>query len=784
MKKRTRNFITVFVALVIALPMLFAFACHKDAGGSKKLDPESSPLIIPVTVGDITGNFNPLVVSGKNDKDIVDRMMMTLVYHDKSGNIVYGKDQNTIALDVLQQTTDENGQVADNGQNSRFTFVLKNNLKWANGNDITLKDVLFSYHIYLDLMYDGETTMYSSDIVGLDEFRNGDADSVSGIKRVTTGVTIGGKTYESAVYNENGEFTGEGYEAFSIDVNGVDPKLMYDAESYIVSYEQFSPADNKAQFSWGDLDNGVLPNYGTTPRNQAFMKKITGDQAPRIPVASSAYQAADSNFVPTSTYGQFFANGIANLVRNDRFGENSDSSIIHKAIIKKVAYRNTPPANLYDEVKQGNVHWGVVDPKKEIIDALAQDQKMAQWASQWFGYGYMGINASFVPELEARQAIMMAANAQMTTNYYPATYASVVYRNLTGESWAYQNNKDYFESNKYYQYIPNDANGKVSQAEYQQVGDMLGLAGYKVVAPSAYPTMTFKTNGRGQAVGYDGIAGPNMVYNDNVDSAGTPTNDKILKQDFDILMSDMENHPAYAMLQNAAEILNALGQQVAVKGLANGMQLLQAGNQLGMWAASWSSSLDPDMTQVYHKDSKSSTMQNWGFGGDTAVPTDNDGNIVDNSGNRVYDDNGNQYDIKGNPQYLDDDETMPNPDWDKDHLRQPGDPISTGRKSINAASAIAPNADDVFFGQYKMVNDLADSIDLARTSLDQGQRSEVYKEALDELINIAVEMPTYQRKQICFWNSQILDESSFVPANESSGLINRLDRLWNVTFAK
>ena len=49
--------------------------------------------------------------------------------------------------------------------------MLKNKVKYSDGTPLTIKDVLFTYYVYLDTSYIGSSTMYSTDIIGLQAYR-------------------------------------------------------------------------------------------------------------------------------------------------------------------------------------------------------------------------------------------------------------------------------------------------------------------------------------------------------------------------------------------------------------------------------------------------------------------------------------------------------------------------------------------------------------------------------------------------------------------------------------
>ena len=53
-----------------------------------------------------------------------------------------------------------------------YDLKLRDDLKFSDGEPVTIDDVIFSMYVYLDPTYDGSVTMYSTPIVGLEEYRN------------------------------------------------------------------------------------------------------------------------------------------------------------------------------------------------------------------------------------------------------------------------------------------------------------------------------------------------------------------------------------------------------------------------------------------------------------------------------------------------------------------------------------------------------------------------------------------------------------------------------------
>lgn len=71
-------------------------------------------------------------------------------------------------------------------ENNIATITLRDDLKWSDGVDVTAEDVIFSYEVighkdYTGIRYDNTFT----NVVGMEEYHNGDSDTISGITAVS-----------------------------------------------------------------------------------------------------------------------------------------------------------------------------------------------------------------------------------------------------------------------------------------------------------------------------------------------------------------------------------------------------------------------------------------------------------------------------------------------------------------------------------------------------------------------------------------------------------------------
>lgn len=120
------------------------------------------PLVIATNTLD--GKFSPFFYTSAYDGDIVDLTQLYLMFPNKKGEMTAG-------VDVASYAFDYKVDVASDNSTSTYTFILKNGLTFSDGKPITVKDVLFSMYVLSDPMYDGSSTFYTMNIQGLSEYR-------------------------------------------------------------------------------------------------------------------------------------------------------------------------------------------------------------------------------------------------------------------------------------------------------------------------------------------------------------------------------------------------------------------------------------------------------------------------------------------------------------------------------------------------------------------------------------------------------------------------------------
>ena len=136
-------------------------------------DPES-PLV--VAYSPFSQKFSPFTADTAYDQDVVSMTQLSLMVTDRVGAIVYnaieGETRSYNGTDYLYTGPADLSVVYDEeSKTTTYTAKLRPDLKFSDGMPVTADDIIFTYYTYLDPSYVGSTTLYSYDIVGLQDYR-------------------------------------------------------------------------------------------------------------------------------------------------------------------------------------------------------------------------------------------------------------------------------------------------------------------------------------------------------------------------------------------------------------------------------------------------------------------------------------------------------------------------------------------------------------------------------------------------------------------------------------
>ena len=484
-------------------------------------------------------------------------------------------------------------------------------------------------------------------------------------------LTVSGITTKRASTIGSGSNTknlGQECDILQIKIRGVDPKAIWNFAFVVAPMHYYSGTyENVNYITSFDASKG---QFGLKYGSADFMSKVVN--APNkigLPVGAGAYKASSRAGTPAKSGDEFFGDQQSRVFyeRNEYF--ETLGSGIENAKIKYMQYRVVASEQLVSSVIQGEVDYAepsaTPENKQELTDSgVGVEEALTS------GYGYIGINPRYVPNINIRRAIMKAMNLQLIIDNYYKGMASLIYRSMTRASWAYPESASVYSS----------VSDGVSYS-YDSIGN----------------DITALVEGAGYTLNSDG------VYSKQIPGYGVDTLDYTFT-----IAGGSTDHPAYNVFIKAREILNRNGWNVKIAQSATALSDLTTG-KLEVWAAAWSSTIDPDLYQVYHMDSKATSINNWGY-----------------------------------PQ-------------------------------IRANTTL-------YAKEWSIIQELSAKIDAGRETTDKGARTLIYEEALDLVMELAVELPTYQRNDMFAFNEKLLDRDTMTAKADLGPYNALLARIWELNY--
>lgn len=875
-KKKLIAIISSAVAVVIVASVVLIVAL---AGKGGKKD------AIWIMTEEMSGLFNPFYATAAADHDVIGMTQIGMLSTDSTGNTTAGDKESTV---VKAFTYEKNSD-----GNTVYKFVIKNNLKFSDGKPLTMNDVMFNIYEYLDPVYTGSSTMYSTKILGLNAYRTqvvnapDDNDSSAGELSAASTMAYNRRLALELIYTQNaetGDDSGSYYadeakmneilstvaiprlykQAFSNTLSDEEcrAKLLEDykfacetfrkeiendyksaKESFDLTSALYKPHAEKLKndvFKFFLFEGYITPvyaknsenkddkskierfeneNYATDPKYNTMEKAIDkvykdklyynfnqvitywgtastlltrfegdarsiilNDKKGNVPnisgIVSLGHTGSDSEVVIAEGAGKTVGGDpgtykIATKHKKDGTPENNDEYDVLQITVKgedpKAIYNfgfTVAPQHYYaaddngtcEEVDIANNKFGlkfadsdfqtnVIQSQRHVsvpvgagpymatndknedvvgnsefnkdntvyfkanknfmfpvktekirlrvvsssnaIDALANNEvdyitpqlteenrkelqrlynSGVRTAQGWqLGYGYVGINAGKVPNIYVRRAIMAAMKRDEVRSYYPAGTVETIEWPMSKVSWAYPK-KDEYNVNELPKWTrwTNDASAEATIKELMTQAEKTGAKkeDYKIT--------------------------------------------------FTIAGASISEHPTYQVFVKAQEILNNLGWEIEIKADSQALTKLATGS-LAVWAAAWGSTIDPDMYQVYHKNSSATSVYAWGY---------------------------------------------------REIFRAP----------------------DKYTQEISIITQLSEKIEKGRETTVQKDRRVIYKNAMIDVLNLAVEMPIYQRMNLYAYNTKVIKESSLKYSKTDDGNVNPysspLERIWEIEMVK
>ncbi|MHC1786318.1 MAG: ABC transporter substrate-binding protein [Christensenellales bacterium] len=155
------------IALVLAVAMVASFV-------PAMAQTSETPLV--VAYSPFSQKFSPFFGDTAYDMDVAGMTQISLMTTDRMGGIVYnaiegetipynGKDYVYTGAADLKVAFDKEANV------TTYTAKLREGMKFSDGEPVTADDVIFTYYVFLDPSYVGSTTLNSYPIIGLNDYR-------------------------------------------------------------------------------------------------------------------------------------------------------------------------------------------------------------------------------------------------------------------------------------------------------------------------------------------------------------------------------------------------------------------------------------------------------------------------------------------------------------------------------------------------------------------------------------------------------------------------------------
>ena len=488
----------------------------------------------------------------------------------------------------------------------------------------------------------------------------------------------------------------QGHDVLKIVIDKVDPKALHNFAFSVAPMHYYADGNNECGGVYDDYYKNAnrTTNFGVAFGEKDFFDKVL--QAPSksgLPVGACAYMAWSREDGDAKNADTFYNNNIVYYKRNDYF--NTVGKEIENAKIKYLRYQVINSNQLMNALEAGTVHFGTPNASPKNIEEIGRYSQLSSRTVNTNGYGYVGVNAKHVPDIEIRRIIMKTMDLGAPNAYY-GTHSSKIYRPMSLES-------DYYPALN--EDGDPDMEGEKILTPYDGGEDKIGDLTY-------YGDMKNDTNKDSYAFAVDTIKGKLKDLGYTIeDKNGVLANAQGEKLEYTFTIAGgSDDHPAYKMFQESATLLNECGFKITVRTDPQALIKLASGG-LQVWAAAWSSPIDPDMYQVYHRDSTATSVKNWGY-------------------DEIYD-----------PRY---------------------------------------EGTETYQEERDIIDAMSELIEAGRETLDEAKRFDIYTRALDMVMELAVEFPVYQRKDLFVWDNTLIDEKTL---NQNvSSISGLLDRIWEVNY--
>lgn len=498
-----------------------------------------------VGTGDFDGKFSPFFYTNANEGEVLALVHLDLLGTDREGAVVtqgIAGEQRPYNSKTYTYRGIADCAITENPDGTVwYDITLRENVQFSDGAVMDIDDVIFSLYVSLDPAYDGTMTVYSLPILGLEEYRSGQATNVTGIQRLTDRKMRIVMTQVSAT---------------AIDTLAGIPvaPLHYYGQESMYDYE-----NNRFGFPKGDL-SGV--------------KSVT-----TAPVGAGPYR-----FVS-------YSNGTVTLEANPRYWKGEPKT-------KYIQFREGQDADKVPGVAAGTLDITDSSYSAETAKAIAQanggqisGNVITTTMVANLGYGYVGMHAENVSvagesgsqaskNLRKALATVIAVYRNVAVDSYFGAYANVIQYPISDTSWAAPRPTD----EGYREAFSLDVTGApiyTGNMTNEQRYDAAKKAALDYFAAAGYTVKNGKVTAapEGAAMAYEVLVSGGGKGDHPTFMALTLASAALKELGFQLIVTDISNF---------SELTNAVNAGTAE-----------------LFALAWTASADPDMYQIYHSQGSS-----------------------------------------------------------------------------------------------------------------------------------------------------------------------------------
>lgn len=230
------------LALLLAACMLLSVtaAIAEDAAATNDV-----PLVVATST--LSQKFSPFFSDTVYDRDVMERTQILMMTTDRVGGIIYkGIEGETIPYNGTDYTYYGTGDLAVNYDEATdittYSYTMRKDLKFSDGEPVTIDDVIFNYYVFLDPAYNGSTSLSSYPILGLKAYQTqipeANVEEVSATAAaVKAAYAANGADYKVA---EGDAFTQEVFDSYAAAATKLWKEDLQAIVDYV--YENYGPS--------------------------------------------------------------------------------------------------------------------------------------------------------------------------------------------------------------------------------------------------------------------------------------------------------------------------------------------------------------------------------------------------------------------------------------------------------------------------------------------------------------------------------------------------------------